>query len=194
MLGNLRDAAKERDVLRRGARQVVQGRGVRAELRSEGGRAAAIEQAAAREVLLRHAQRAVLVRGLEGCRTAWPYSPRHCVLLGTVLPELVRLGPACSRLNVWMKAEQRRGGEQRGTHGLFALPRLACVRSYGDHARLRCAGAAALLSGARAVCTAAISFARMATLAIAGLSTAEACAARTSCLLCRGLFLCAKLR
>jgi len=53
-------------------------------------------------------------------------------------------------------------------------------------------GAAALLSGAHDVCTAAAGFAGLTALAIAELlSTTEAFAARTSCLLCRGLFSCA---
>ena len=51
-------------------------------------------------------------------------------------------------------------------------------------------GAAALLSGAHDVCTAAAGFAGVTALAIAELSTTEAIAARTSCLLCRGLFSC----
>ena len=48
-------------------------------------------------------------------------------------------------------------------------------------------GAAALLSGARAVCTAATVFAGVTALAIAELITTEAIVARTSCLLCRDL-------
>ena len=51
-------------------------------------------------------------------------------------------------------------------------------------------GAAALLSGAHDVCTAAAGFAGVTALAIAELSTTEAIAARASCLLCRGLFSC----
>ena len=51
-------------------------------------------------------------------------------------------------------------------------------------------GAAALLSGARAVCAPAIRFAPVAELAIAELSMTGACTARMSCLLCRGLFAC----
>ena len=51
-------------------------------------------------------------------------------------------------------------------------------------------GAAALLSGAHDVCTAAAGFAGVTALAIAELSTTEAFAACTSCLLCRGLFSC----
>ena len=49
---------------------------------------------------------------------------------------------------------------------------------------------AALLSGARAVCTAATGFAGVTALAIAELSTTEAFAARASCSLCRSLFSC----
>jgi hypothetical protein len=51
-------------------------------------------------------------------------------------------------------------------------------------------GAAALLSGAHDVCTAAAGFAGVAALAIAELSTTETFAACTICLLCRGLFSC----
>jgi hypothetical protein len=76
-------------------------------------------------------------------------------------------------------------------HELFALPRLVFVLPYGAHARMRCAGAAALLSGARAACTAATGFAGVAALAIAELSTTEALAARTSYQLLRGLHLAA---
>jgi len=54
-------------------------------------------------------------------------------------------------------------------HKLFALPQLAFVRNCGAYARSRCAGAAALLSGARAVCTAATGFAGVAALVIAEL-------------------------
>ena len=50
--------------------------------------------------------------------------------------------------------------------------------------------AAALLSGTRAVCTAATGFAGVTALAIAELITTEAIVARTSCLLCRGLLSC----
>ena len=64
------------------------------------------------------------------------------------------------------------------------------MRPYGAYARSRCVGAAALLSGVRAVCTAAIGFAGVTALAIAELSTTEAFAACMSCLLCRGLFSC----
>ena len=53
-------------------------------------------------------------------------------------------------------------------------------------------GAAALLSGAHAACAAAARFAGVAAQAIAELSTTEAFAARTSCLLCRGLFSCGR--
>ena len=51
-------------------------------------------------------------------------------------------------------------------------------------------GAAALLGGAYDAYTAAAGFAGVTALAIAELSTTEAIAARTSCLLCRGLFSC----
>ena len=51
-------------------------------------------------------------------------------------------------------------------------------------------GAAALLSGTHDVCTASAGFAGLAALAIAELSTTEAIAACTSCLLFRGLFWC----
>jgi hypothetical protein len=51
-------------------------------------------------------------------------------------------------------------------------------------------GAAALLSGAHDVCTAAAGFAGVTALAIAELSATEAFAACMSCLLCRGLFPC----
>ena len=51
-------------------------------------------------------------------------------------------------------------------------------------------GAVALLSGAHVACAAAAGFAGVAALAIAELSTTETFAACTSCLLCRGLFLC----
>ena len=61
--------------------------------------------------------------------------------------------------------------------------------SCGAFARLRCAGAAALLSGARAVCTAATGFAGVTALAIAELSTTGAFAARVIRLLRRGLLL-----
>ena len=74
-------------------------------------------------------------------------------------------------------------------HELFALPRLVFVWPYGAHARMRCAGAAALLSGARAACTAATGFAGVAALAIAESSAIEARAAHTGCVLCRGLYL-----
>ena len=53
-------------------------------------------------------------------------------------------------------------------------------------------GAAALLSGLHAACTAAAGFAGVTALAIAELSTTETFAARTSCLLCRGLFSCGR--
>jgi hypothetical protein len=49
-------------------------------------------------------------------------------------------------------------------------------------------GAAALLSGAHDVCSAAAGFAGVAALAIAGLSSTESIASCKSCLLCRGLF------
>ena len=51
-------------------------------------------------------------------------------------------------------------------------------------------GAAAQLGGAHDVCTAAAGFAGVTALAIAELSTTDAFAACTSCLLCRGLFSC----
>jgi hypothetical protein len=54
------------------------------------------------------------------------------------------------------------------THDPFAVPRLVFTRRYGAYARSRCVGAAALLSGARAVCTAASGFAGLAAQAIAG--------------------------
>jgi len=76
------------------------------------------------------------------------------------------------------------------TRELFALPRLVFVLPCGVCTRSRCVGAAALLSGVLAVCTAATGFAGVTALAIAELSTTEAFAARMSCLLCRGLFSC----
>ena len=76
-------------------------------------------------------------------------------------------------------------------HELFALPRLVFVLPYGGCTRSRCVGAAALLSGLHAVCTAAAGFADVTALASAELSTTEAFAARVSCLVYRGLFLCA---
>ena len=51
-------------------------------------------------------------------------------------------------------------------------------------------GAAALPNGLHAVCTAAAGFADVTAMPRAELSTTEAFAARVSCLLCRGLFLC----
>ena len=75
-------------------------------------------------------------------------------------------------------------------HELLALPRLVFRWPDGVYALSRCVGATALLSGARAVCTAATGFAGMTALAIAESSTTEAFAARTSCLLCRSLFSC----
>jgi len=75
-------------------------------------------------------------------------------------------------------------------HDPFAVLRLVSVRGHGAYARFRCAGAALLLSGARAACTAATGFADVAALAIAELSTTEAFAARAIRLLCRGLFSC----
>ena len=69
----------------------------------------------------------------------------------------------------------------------FAAPRLVFTWPFGACARSRCVGAAALLSGARAVCTAASGFAGVAALAIAELSTTGALAARVIRLLCRGL-------
>ena len=76
------------------------------------------------------------------------------------------------------------------THDPFALPRLVLLRSYSAYARFRCVGAALLLNGARAVCTAATGFADVAALQLPSLSTTEAFAARTIRLLCRGLFSC----
>ena len=75
-------------------------------------------------------------------------------------------------------------------HELFGPPRLIFMWPYGACARSRCVGAAALLSGARAVCTAASGFAGVAALAIAELSTTGALAARVIRLLCRGLLSC----
>jgi len=72
----------------------------------------------------------------------------------------------------------------------FAAPRLVFTWPFGACARSRCVGAAALLSGARAVCTAATGFAGVTALAIAELSTTGALAARVIRLLCRGLFSC----
>ena len=54
----------------------------------------------------------------------------------------------------------------------------------------RCVGAALLFSGARAVCTAGTGSTDVAALAVAELSTTEACAVRAIRLLCRGLFSC----
>ena len=71
---------------------------------------------------------------------------------------------------------------------LFALSRLVFVGGCGVHARSRCVGAVALLSGARAVCTAATGFAGETALAMAELSTTAASATCVSCLLCRSLF------
>ena len=51
-------------------------------------------------------------------------------------------------------------------------------------------GCSFVLSGGHDVCTAAAGFAGVTALAIAELSTTEAFAACTSCLLCRGLFSC----
>ena len=76
------------------------------------------------------------------------------------------------------------------TRDPFAAPRLVFVSPYGAYARSQSAGAAALLGGARAVCTAATRFADVAALAIAELSTTEALAARVIRLLPRGLFSC----
>ena len=75
-------------------------------------------------------------------------------------------------------------------HDPFAVLRLVSVRGHGAYARFRCVGAALLLSGARAACTAATGFADVAALAMPSLSTTEAFAARTIRLLCRGLFSC----
>ena len=68
------------------------------------------------------------------------------------------------------------------------MPRLVFARSYGVYARFWCVNAAQLFSGARALCTAATGFAGVAALAIAGLSTTEAWAARAIRLLRSGLF------
>ena len=54
----------------------------------------------------------------------------------------------------------------------------------------RCVGAALLFSGTRAVCTAGTGSTDVAALAVAELSTTEACAVRAIRLLCRGLFSC----
>ena len=76
-------------------------------------------------------------------------------------------------------------------HDPFAVPRLVLLRSYSAYARFRCVGAALLLNGARAACTAATGFADVAALAFAELSTTtETFAACTIRLLCRGLFSC----
>ena len=67
------------------------------------------------------------------------------------------------------------------------MPRLVFVWHCSTYARWRCVGTVALLSGVRAVCTAASEFAGVAALAIAELSTTGALAARVIRLLCRGL-------
>ena len=54
----------------------------------------------------------------------------------------------------------------------------------------RCVGAALLFSGTRAACTAGTGSTDVAALAVAELSTTEACAVRAIRLLCRGLFSC----
>ena len=106
---------------------------------------------------------------------------------------------ACSPLCIMASPERGCGDASNSTkhswgfcrvHELFALPRLVFVRPCGVCTRSRCVGAAALLSGARAVRTAATGFAGVTALAIAELSTTEAFAACMSCLLCRGLFSC----
>ena len=76
------------------------------------------------------------------------------------------------------------------TRDPFAVPWLVFVRGYGACTHFRCVGAALLLSGARAVCTAGTGFAGVAALAIAELSTTEAFAARMIRLLVCGLFSC----
>jgi hypothetical protein len=70
---------------------------------------------------------------------------RHCPQIACPLHRCVTTRRCGNAGNSWIEHDL---GLCR-TNGLFALPRLACVRSYGDHARLRCANAAALLSGAR---------------------------------------------
>ena len=60
------------------------------------------------------------------------------------------------------------------TRDPFAVPRLVFVRGYGACTQFRCVGAALLLSGARAACTAGTGFTDVAALAIAELSTTEA--------------------
>ena len=107
---------------------------------------------------------------------------------------------ACSPLCIMASPERGCGDASNSTkhswgfcrvHELFALPRLVFVRPCGVCTRWRCVGAALLLSGPHDVCTAAAGFAGVTALAIAELSTTEAFAACTSCLLCRGLFSCA---
>ena len=77
-----------------------------------------------------------------------------------------------------------------GARELFALPRLVFVRLYGVCTRWWCVGAATLLGGAHAMCTAAAGFAGVTAMPRAELSTTGAIAARANCLLCRGLFSC----
>jgi hypothetical protein len=88
--------------------------------------------------------------------------------------------------NCWIKHNRGSGR----TRDPFAAPLLVFVRPYGAYARSRCVDAAALLSGARAACTAATGFAGVAALAIAELSTTEPFVACLIRLLRRGLFSC----
>jgi hypothetical protein len=100
---------------------------------------------------------------------------------------------SCHRIRRCGGAGNCRVKHNRGScrlYELFALPWLVFVLPYYAYARWRCAGAAALLSGARAACTAATGFAGVAALAIAEISTTEALAARVIRLLRRGLFSC----
>ena len=121
----------------------------------------------------------------------WPRS--RCMDAATLFSETRALCTAASPERGCGGAGDCRIKHDRGicrARELFALPRLVFVLPYGVCTRSRCVGAAALLSGVRAVCTAAIGFTGVTALAIAELSTTETFAARMSCLLCRGLFSC----